>query len=157
MNTTITEDAIRVEVTIRAPKDKVWEALTTREGWSAWFGEDITGDFQPGVEQVLDFGTYGTEKGIVVERVEGQSIAYRWHPGMKIEGETYLDDQRTTCRFTLTETEGGTLLVLEESGFANVPNSRREKAFSDNSGGWEYELGQLVAWVEEGKRQPSMR
>lgn len=157
MNTVVTEDVIRVEVTIRASKDKVWEALTTREGWSAWFGEDITGDFHPGVEQTFDFGKYGTALGLVVERVEGESIAYKWHPGMKVAGETYLDDQKTTCRFTLQEVEGGTRLVMEESGFLNVPESRRKSAFADNSGGWESELSELVAWLEEGTRQPSMR
>jgi len=157
MNSTVTEDAIRVEVTIRVPKDKVWEALTTREGWSAWFGEDITGDFQPGTEQTMDFGKYGTEPGLVVERVEGAVIAYKWHLGMKVAGETYLDEQKTTCRFTLSEVEGGTLLVMEESGFLRVPESRRQSAFKDNTGGWDAELAELVAWLEEGKRQPSMR
>jgi hypothetical protein len=38
-----------------------------------------------------------------------------------------------------------------------VPESRRQSAFKDNTGGWDTELAELVAWLEEGKRQPSMR
>jgi len=34
------------------------------------------------------------------------------------------------------EIEGGTLLTVVESGFDNMPASRRAKAFEMNSGGW---------------------
>lgn len=151
--TAVTEDAIRVELLIRAPRERVWKALTDSDEWANWFGDKITGDFQVGSEQILDFGKYGTETCEVVERIEGEVIAYRWHPGMKIEGEVYEPDQRTTCRFELSDANEGTRLVLTESGFAAIPKTRRPSAFKDNTEGWEAELAELVAWLEEGRRQ----
>lgn len=48
------------------------------------------------------------------------------------------DDEPTTLvEFTLTETAGGVLLRIVESGFDNIPADRRAAAFEANSGGWE--------------------
>ena len=46
--TTITENEIRCEMTLKASVDKVWDALTTAEGWTGWFSYGVKGEFAEG-------------------------------------------------------------------------------------------------------------
>ena len=41
-------DRIERTVELAAPPDRVWAALTTAEGLSAWFGNEATIDLRPG-------------------------------------------------------------------------------------------------------------
>jgi hypothetical protein len=48
----------------------------------------------------------------------------------------YSKEQRTLVVFELQKVDEGTLLTVVESGFDNVPLSRREEAFRMNGNGW---------------------
>jgi len=51
--------------------------------------------------------------------------------------------------FKLEEAEGGTLLRTVESGFDQIPLSRRAEAFRMNSGGWEAQLDNVRRHVTQ--------
>ena len=42
---------------------------------------------------------------------------------------------------------GGTRLTITESGFEGLPLERRAKAFADNQGGWEAQLGLIAKYL----------
>ena len=67
--TTQTMD-IRQEIVLKAPRETVWNALATPEGWTGWFSEEVQGSFQVGETLTLGFGKYGTCWAKVVERKE---------------------------------------------------------------------------------------
>lgn len=138
---------------LKAPRSKVWSALTTPEGWSAWFSETIDSDFQPGSVLKMGFGNYGEVCALVAERIEGQVFTYKWHPGEGGALEDFPAEEMTTVRFELSDSESGTHLVMIESGFDRVPSERRANALKMNTGGWSAELQELGEWVEDDKTQ----
>lgn len=152
MQTTVTDDVIRVETVLKAPAEKVWAALTTPEGWTAWFSEEVQGDFQIGSILRLGFGVYGEVAAKVVERDEGVSFAYRWHPDgiLAFDGD---EVNSTEVRFQIAPEGQGTKLVVTETGFAGLPESLRFNALRGNESGWKSELEELAAYVEAGTNQ----
>lgn len=145
-------DEIRMEMVLKAPREKVWRAISTPEGWADWFTVRTEGDFQVGEILRLDFGKYGECWGEVVEREEMNSFAYKWHPGEDSALDKYPADEMTTVRFILEDHADGTKLTLIEDGFDRIPTGRRVSALKANTGGWEHELGELQVFVETGKR-----
>jgi uncharacterized protein YndB with AHSA1/START domain len=49
--------------------------------------------------------------------------------------------------FLLNETDAGTQLVVKESGFANIPESRRATALGLNKSGWSACMDMVKAYV----------
>ncbi len=65
-----------------------------------------------------------------------RKISFRWHP-FAIESDVdYSKEPPTLIVFELHEAAGGTLLTISESGFDQIPLSRRVAAFKANDGGW---------------------
>ena len=151
--TPITENEIRKEMMLKASVDKVWDALTTHDGWTGWFSYGVKGEFAEGNTLTLDFGPYGECFAIVETMNPKTEFAYKWHPGEDCPIDKYPLSEMTTVRFTLEPVDEGTKLTLVESGFGNLPESRRLSAFSANNGGWDAELPKIGPLVEEGTRQ----
>lgn len=151
MNVVANGSIVRCEFTVKAPIERVWAALTTKEGWESWFSQGVTSDFQVGSPLIMDWGSGGTSNAVVSARKDMTHFAYRWHPGCTIADEVYHDDEMTEVAFELKSVEGGTSVTMVESGFDRVPMSRRAAALKDNSAGWDEELGHLVAWVDDGE------
>ena len=136
-------DRIERTVEIRQPPAKVWAALTTAEGLSAWFGQEATIDLRPGGSASMKFGTSHTAE-MRVERVEEPTVfGYTWH----IYGLPDGDPRRTYVEFTLEPSGGGTRLTVVESGFAQLPEEAYRTAYDANSQGWAGELGELVDYL----------
>src|SRR5581483_3718742 len=98
----------RIERTValtRAPHE-VWQALTTADGLSAWFGERASIDLRPGGAAMITFAG-GMTVDMRVERVEEPIVfAYTWRlPDLPQE-----DPRRTYVEFTLEPTGDGTVL-----------------------------------------------
>jgi uncharacterized protein YndB with AHSA1/START domain len=151
--TTVVENEIRSEMMLKASIDKVWDALTTHEGWTGWFSHGVEGTFAEGETLKLDFGPYGDCFALVAVVNPKSEFAYKWHPGSGSPIDTYDASELTTVRFTLEGTDQGTKLTMIESGFMNLPEARRASAFSDNTGGWKSELPKIIKLVEEDERQ----
>ncbi len=61
----------------------------------------------------------------------------------------YSDETPTLVEFKLEPTASGTLLLLSESGFENVPPGRRLEAFRMNDGGWTEQIKNIEAYVAQ--------
>lgn len=138
--TATTPDRIEKQVTLSAPRSRVWRALTDVTQFNAWFGVALTSPFAPGAEVRGNLTARNYEHvtmTIWIEAMEPERFfSFRWHPYAIEEGVDYAAEPTTLVSFTLEDAGGGTRLTIIESGFAAIPESRRAKAFSSNSGGW---------------------
>ncbi len=139
-------DRIERTVELAAPPEKVWTALTTAEGLSAWFGDEATIDLRPGGAARMTWAGEGYTARMRVERVEEPRVfGYTWG----IYGLPEDDPRRTYVEFTLEPLgAGGTRLTVVESGFAQLPQDAHSTAFGGNTQGWAKELGDLAAYLD---------
>ena len=136
-------DRIERTVEIAHPPAKVWAALTTDEGLSAWFGQQASIDLHPGGSAEMTFGGGHTAR-LRVERVEEPTVfGFTWH----IYGLPEDDPRRTYVEFTLEPAGAGTRLTVVESGFAQLAADAHSTAFDGNTKGWASELGELVDYL----------
>ena len=139
------EFTVRRAVTIHAPLEKVWEAVTDPQHISAWFSDSAEVELVVGGEGNLAWKDHGSYP-LVVERIEApRLVAYRW----SFESGGAIDlDHSTVFTFTLEPLEIGTQLTVVETGFDSLddPGVRMES----NRGGWTEELDELVAYLEGG-------
>ncbi|MBT2748104.1 MULTISPECIES: SRPBCC family protein [unclassified Lysobacter] len=146
-------DRIEREILLKAPRAKVWNALTDAESFGQWFGVKFQGQrFVPG-QVTQGYITYpGYEHllmQVVVQQLQPQRLfSFHWHPYAVDQEKDYSQEEPTLVEFILDEAEGGTLLRVIESGFDKVPAARREEAFRMNSGGWDEQVGNIQRYVE---------
>ena len=137
-------DRIERTVEIAHPPARVWAALTTAEGLSAWFGNEATVDLRPGGAAWMKWD-HGHTANMRVERVEEPTVfGYTWH----IYGLPEDDPRRTYVEFTLVPTDTGTRLTVTESGFAQLSEAAHATAHGGNTQGWASELGELVSYLD---------
>jgi uncharacterized protein YndB with AHSA1/START domain len=137
-------DRIERTVQVAHPPDKVWAALTTAEGLSAWFGEEAAIDLRPGGAAWMRWAN-GTAVQMRVERVEEPKVfGFTW----QIFGLPEDDPRRTYVEFTLEPSGAGTRLTVVESGFAQLPPDAYRQAYDGNTEGWGRELGELIAYLD---------
>ncbi len=77
-------------------------------------------------------------------------FAFSWHPYAVEQGQDYTSEIPTRVEFRLTPIATGTLLVITESGFENVPPSRRDEAYQMNEGGWTEQMKNIERHVSHG-------
>ena len=133
-------DRIEKQVTYDAPRSRVWRALTDVKQFNSWFGIALAGSFTPGTE-ISGPLTHPKYSHVIVtlwiEKMDAERFfSFRWHPYAIEEGIDYASEPTTLVSFTREDVDGGTKLSIVESGFDAIPESRRARAFSANSGGW---------------------
>jgi uncharacterized protein YndB with AHSA1/START domain len=158
----MTPDKIEKQVLLRAPRARVWRALTDSKEFGTWFGVRFDGAFQPGARvrgvitptqvnaevAALQKPHEGTPFEITVESMEPECLfSFRWHPGPPDPGIDYANEPTTLVSFKLEEQPGGTLLTLTETGFEKIPLERRAAAFSANEGGWTWQMKLIEAYL----------
>jgi uncharacterized protein YndB with AHSA1/START domain len=153
-------DRIEKQVLLRAPRARVWRALTDAEEFGRWFGVKFEGPFTPGaiVRGVIVGTTVDAEVAkaqkeheglpfeITIDRIEPErTFAFRWHPFAIERGVDYSNEPTTLIVFALEEAANGIMLTVTESGFDRIPLARRTKAFTANEQGW----GMMVKVIEK--------
>ncbi len=145
------QDTIEKQISIAAPVRRVWEALTDSRQFGEWFRVKLEGPFVAGqaVGGQLTFPGYEyLRMDAVVRAIEPTSyFSYTWHPYAVNPKADYSQETPTLVEFRLRENDGGTLLVVTESGFAKLPPERYEDAFRMNSRGWEQQLENIRVYV----------
>ena len=152
-------DRIEKNVLLRAPRSRVWRALTDSKEFGSWFGMRLDGPFAPGAKlrgvitpttvdaeiAALQEPYAGKDFQLVVDRIEPERLfSFQWHPYEVQPGIDYSKEPMTLVTFTLEEQKGGVLLTVVESGFDKIPLSRRAEAFKANEGGWAKQM-ELIA------------
>ena len=159
MTTATGSDRIEKRIFLRAPRGRVWRALTNAQEFGDWFGVKLEGSFAPGVvvrgsiaptkfdaEVAKAQQPYtGMPFEITIDRTEPERLfSFRWHPFAIEEGVDYSAEPTTLIVFTLDQIDDGIMLTVTESGFDQIPLARRAQAFTANEQGW----GMVVKLIE---------
>jgi uncharacterized protein YndB with AHSA1/START domain len=143
----------RIEKTsiLRAPRSRVWRAITTAEEFGTWFRARMTGAFAEGATvrgQITYPGYEHLTLEIQIVRMEPERyFAFRWHPHAVDLTKDYSSEPTTLVEFTLTDVPEGTRLTIVESGFDKVPPGTRDEAFRENDKGWTEQMANVTSYV----------
>jgi uncharacterized protein YndB with AHSA1/START domain len=147
-------DVVERSILIKAPRARVWRALTTASEFGQWFGCDLSqATFTPGQRARGPFTMSGMEHVVfdaVIDRIEPTTLmSYYWHPYAVDPKVDYSGETPTLVTFTLHDADGGaTVLKVVESGFDKVPPHRRVEAFQMHQQGWEIQLANVARYAE---------
>lgn len=151
-------DQIRKQVVLRAPRERVWRAISNAREFGTWFGVACDAPFTAGATvparivptkvdpevAKMQEEYAGMAFDIMVERIEPLSLlSFRWHPYEPAAGADRATEPTTLVEFVLEEHPDGTLLTITESGFDRVPLARRAEAFKANEQGWTLQTTQI--------------
>jgi uncharacterized protein YndB with AHSA1/START domain len=128
------------EITINAPADKVFAALTDPQQLPQWWGDGVNrweSDLRPG-GRWASYGAFADGSNFVVKGVHRVLLS----PTLaEMSVEHWGTDAETVVRHDLTERENKTHLRVTHSGFA-------DQQFRDaHSHGWDQTLSRLVMFV----------
>lgn len=143
-------DRIEKTVLLRAPRSRVWRALTDAEEFGTWFRVALEEPFAVGktVRGQITFPGYEhMTMEMIIERMEPERLfSYRWHPGAEAP-EDPATAPTTLVEFHLEEVSEGTRLTVIESGFDRLPPDRRDQAFRENEEGWACQMENIRSHV----------
>lgn len=148
-----TTDRIEKQITLSAPRSRVWRALTDSGEFGTWFRVALEGPFEPGGMVQGRITHPGYEHLVLrawVERMEPERLfSFRWHPHALDPDRDYSGDPTTLVEFRLADAPGGgTRLTLTESGFDALPEDVRREAFPRNDGGWTGQMENIAEHVD---------
>lgn len=153
--TSTNTDRIEKEIVLRAPRSRVWRALTDAREFGEWFRVKMEDAFVPGSPAKGRITYPGYEHlvfEVYVERMDNERLfSFRWHPYAIDPNQDYSKEPTTLVTFELEEVPGGTRLKITESGFDQIPVARRAEAFRMNSGGWETQTKNIAEYVGQAK------
>jgi uncharacterized protein YndB with AHSA1/START domain len=156
-------DRIEKRVLLSAPRSRIWAALTDAEEFGKWFGVKLDGPFNPStsvrgtvVPTTVDAEVASAQQpyagvrfDIMVDRIEPERLfSFRWHPGAEPESDRSREPT-TLVVFTLDDAPGGIMLTVTESGFDQIPLSRRAKAFTENEAGWAMQMKLIEKYLAQ--------
>ena len=145
-------DRIEKKIVLRAPRERVWSAVSDSQKFGSWFGVVFDGPFAGGARLTGKITPTTVDADVAkmqepyagkafewtVERIEPmRRISFRWHPYAIEVGVDYSKEPTTLIEFELADAPNGIRLTITESGFDQIPLARRAKAFKANEGGWE--------------------
>ena len=149
--TATSTDRIEREIVLRAPRSRVWRALTDATEFSRWFMAEMKDRFAPGATargRVTYPGYEHLTLEVHVERMEPERLfSFRWHPYAVDPKQDYSKEPTTLVVFELEEIPEGTRLKVTESGFDQIPIARRAEAFRMNSQGWAEQVQNIATYV----------
>jgi uncharacterized protein YndB with AHSA1/START domain len=147
------KDRIEKKIILRAPRSRVWRAITNAEEFGTWFGVKLEGALVEGATvrgKITYPGYEHLTMELRVERIEPERyFAYRWHPYAVDPSMDYSTEPTTLVEFQLEEGDGGVLLTIVESGFDQIPLARRAEAFKRNDGGWAEQTRNIERYVSQ--------
>ena len=134
----IDTDRIEKEIVLRAPRSRVWRALTDAKEFGQWFKVELKDTFVPGAppRRITHPGYEHVTFEVVVERMEPERLfSFRWHPYAVDPKQDY-----RRSRYTGRVRAGGGPRGHPPQGhrvrLRPDPARRRAEAFRMNSQGW---------------------
>jgi uncharacterized protein YndB with AHSA1/START domain len=145
-------DRIERSILLKAPRSRVWRALSNAEEFGKWFGVDFRGKTFIAGERTVGKVTYKGYEHLDMEaridRIEPERLlSWRWHPAALDNSVDYSSEPMTDVVFELKEGEGGTILTVVESGLDKIPLARRATVFRMNSSGWDSQMKNIEKHV----------
>ena len=162
----MSQDRIEKQIVLKAPRERVWQAIVDSGRFGTWFGVAFDGPFVEGertagriVPTQVDDAIAAMQEpwaGMAcdfhVERIQPmERFAFRWHAYPEGPEQDPQGANMTLVEFHLEDADGSagaTRLTITESGFDRVPAAYRAKAFADNEGGWAMQVRLIAKYLE---------
>jgi uncharacterized protein YndB with AHSA1/START domain len=161
-------DTNRIEkkVLLKASRSRVWQALTNSQEFGSWFGMKLDSPFTAGTKikgaimpTTVDAEVArmqkpyeGTKVELLIDRIEPEHLfSFKWHPYAVDPKMDYSKEPMTLITFTLEDRDGGVLLTVVESGFDQIPLTRRLEALKSNEGGWAKQMELIEKYLAHAK------
>jgi uncharacterized protein YndB with AHSA1/START domain len=135
-------------VHVRAPRERVWAAITTADGIAGWLAERVRLDeARVGTVGTLRWEDFGDYAFVVTAVVDQYLFEVRWakDPGVDVGA-----GNATSVRFVLMDAPDGTIVTVVESGFDSLAedDDAKRELLHGNGAGWNHELDELVRVLE---------
>lgn len=142
---------VKKEITLNAPRSRVWRALTNAQEFGTWFRAKLDGEFVAG-KAIQGRITYPGYEHLKLElwieqMVPEELFSLRWHPHAVDPDKDYSSEPTTLVEFRLSAVGEKTHLTVVESGFDAIPAERRELAFRMNGEGWAAQMENIARHV----------
>ena len=145
-------NTIEKSIEIKAPRARVWRALTSHTEFGTWFGLAIDAPFEVGKVSTgkitIEGFTHVPWHSTIKAMEEPAYFAYTWHPYAVDPGVDYSGEPETLVEFWLEEGDGQTSVRVRETGFDNLPAHRVAEALRANTHGWASQLENIKKHVE---------
>jgi uncharacterized protein YndB with AHSA1/START domain len=129
---------------INAPRERVWEAITTAGQIQQWWGGDDRWEISAlevgGIVRFGDPAEFMTATITVYD--PPRQFRFDWAPQAQYHGIPM------TTTYLLNEENGGTRATVRETGFEALPDDIRQARFDSTSAGYEQVLSDLKRFVE---------
>lgn len=135
------EEKIKAQTFIKAPPEKVYQTITSTEGWDAFFTNGFQIDLRPGGKLFFRWKDWGPNFYTV--EVEGEVIECRPPELFKFKWGTKMP---STVEFDLKAQFGGTVVRLSECGYPD--SSEGLKNMLECASGWGEALTLLKFYLE---------
>src|SRR3954469_7045537 len=139
-------DRIQKTMVLKAPRAKVWRALTDSRQFGQWFQANVAGPFIAGQRAGGPMTYPGYEHlrfEVTVEEMQPERLfSWRWQPGGIDPAEP-----TTLVVFELEEVPEGTRLTVTETGFDRLPIARRDKSYRENDAGWAGQIKNISRYL----------
>ncbi|MEZ4671925.1 MAG: SRPBCC domain-containing protein [Anaerolineae bacterium] len=130
---------------INAPRERVWQAITTTDGLHSWWGHDYWEITALEVGALIKFGKADDPILAAVEVVDPpHQFTIKW---------PVILPHNTIPKFTtylLTEEKDGTRVTVTETGFEVLPDEVRQTRFDRTAQGYNTVLSSLKTYLEMG-------
>jgi uncharacterized protein YndB with AHSA1/START domain len=137
-------------VELKAPVERVWQAISNHEEFGIWFRVRLDQPFVAGQESTGQMTYPGYEhmpwKARVVAVEPPRLLSFEW-PHTDDQDEVREDWPWTLVEFRLEPSGEDTRLTVSETGFDRLPAERRATAYRLNEGGWEEQVRNIAAHV----------
>jgi uncharacterized protein YndB with AHSA1/START domain len=144
-------DKIEKTIVLRAPRSRVWRAISDAREFGTWFRVELEGPFVVGqvARGNIKYPGYEHVKFVAhIDAIEPEHrMVMRWHPNAIDPDTDYAAEPMTTVVFRLEDVPEGTRLTVTETGFDALPPERRDVAFRSNAGGWAEQLTNVERYL----------
>jgi len=148
---------IEKRIELKALVARVWRALTDHREFGEWFRVKLEGPFVPGQVTrgwITHPGFEHVKWEALVQKMEHERLfSFTWPHARSLDKAHYSPDYtgapRTLVEFRLQPTPAGTLLVVTESGFEQLPPDHRPEALRGNERGWGEQMRNIERHVAD--------
>lgn len=109
----VSEEGVTRSVVLPAEPDEVWATLTTPEELSAWLGEVVELELEPGGSLVVREAEGAIRRGVVETAQPGRILSFRWRR-LAGAGVSLEVGGASRVTFVLKADAGGTRLTVTE-------------------------------------------
>ncbi len=135
---------IRQRTFIAAPPQKVFDTITSSEGWDAFFTTGMKLDPVPGGVCSFTWKDWGPD--LYTLEAPGKVVAVEPHSLFSFQWGS--EGNETTIRFELEAKHGGTVVTCTEDGYPDTPEGRA--MILECASGWGEACTLLKFYIEHG-------